>query len=234
MSAFAWGVAALLGAPAGQALQAPNTTDYRDLYTQLDVQSAYHNPNFALEVQLVPHVHKYLRVAGPSLVGAGRAISLGCSTGLGVSRLSKLGVDAFGVDVSDESVAIAKRLGRGDACSQPPCIQQASLLALPFPRDHFAVGFSADVLEHIAPQDVPAVISEITRVVTSALFLRVAAVQEFRKMKLGGKVVRLHLTTKGEPWWYAKFAAAGWTRMARSPLPRSNRKAVYLALERQH
>ena len=158
-------------------------------------------------------------------------LSLGCSTGLGVQAMAKMGFDAYGVDVSAEAIRVAYSLGRGSSCSVAPCLINASLTSLPYPSGHFPSAISSDVLEHIHPNDIQTVIAEITRVVSRHLVLRIATKPEARKMKLNGVVQRLHLTVEPAAWWVKQFEAAGW-RQRKGIVPKSNVNLANLALDR--
>lgn len=137
---------------------------------------------------------------------------LGCANGLGAKRLHDQGVYAYGVDVAEKAIAMAKK--RGHTCGPPGgadvCFKQGSLLEIPWPDKSFDAGLSADVLEHIAPEHVPQVMKEISRVVKHTLFVQIATGPE--RKKTGEKVgmANLHLTVQGPEWWKSRFDENGW------------------------
>ena len=213
-----------------------STPSAYDVYNQLDSKGGYHNPGFSLEAALLPHINHYFarHNASHALV---RLISLGCSLGHGVESFASSGYDTYGVDVSAASISQALQLGRGQSCrsegiAPPPCLQQASLTALPFGNSWFRAGVSADVLEHLQPEDVEAAVAEISRVVSSELFLRISTVAETRKMTLDGVELKLHLTVKPEDWWRKKFTRHGWHNAHLPGYPSSNDKTAFLMLRR--
>ena len=212
-------------------------TNY-SVYDRLDRLGKYHDPEFSLEAGLLPHMNTYfaLRNRSPRAV---RLLSLGCSLGHGVKRFAASGYDTYGVDVSNASIAQANQLGRGLACrtaasASPPCLQPASLTALPFESGWFQAGVSADVLEHLHPADVETAVLEISRVVTSTLFLRISTIPEKRKLALDGATLTLHLTVRPAAWWKQQFVRRGWRDARLSTYPRSNNQTAFLVLEREY
>ncbi|MGI6368075.1 MAG: class I SAM-dependent methyltransferase [Anaerolineae bacterium] len=70
-----------------------------------------------------------------------RVLDVGCGLGLYVSQFSALGMEAHGIDVDAERVAIAQRTN--------PLIRQGSAEALEYPDNYFQLVFSNEVLEHV-------------------------------------------------------------------------------------
>ncbi|CAE8597973.1 unnamed protein product [Polarella glacialis] len=140
------------------------------------------------------------------------AVILGCGHGWGTEKVREvLGIRAWGVDVSAQDVETAVRV-RGSTCGDQPqrCFFRASLLDLPFANDAFDVGLSADVFEHIAPEDVPRLVSELTRTVKYVAILRIAVFPMFVDFGEQLGVGNLHLTVENSTWWSKHFCAAGW------------------------
>lgn len=213
-----------VGAPIGR-------PDAYAVYDRLDRAHAYHEPNRSLEAALAPHLRRHYGArTGVQLV------SLGCSLGHGVEAFADAGFDAYGVDVSGASIEQALQLGRGRRCTThggaPPCLQRASLTALPFADAFFEAGVSADVLEHLRPADIPRAVAEVSRVVRSLLFLRISTVPEGRKMSLDGAELTLHLTVRPRDWWLKQFEACGWREFSPAGFPRTTAKAAFVALLR--
>mmetsp|Transcript_16699 Transcript_16699/g.21722 ORF Transcript_16699/g.21722 Transcript_16699/m.21722 type:complete len:237 (+) Transcript_16699:1919-2629(+) len=208
--------------------------NYTNLYNELDRKEHYHNPEFALEVGLIQYIDKRYNILNMPIKND-KIISLGCSLAVGVEKLADLGFDAYGVDVSAESIREALAMHRGKRCSNPPCLSVASLTNLhQFDDNFFSSGLSSDVLEHIHPDDVDAVILEISRIVQHRLFLRIAIIPEKRKMHLNGKPVQLHLTVKPTAWWVNKFSQLGNWYHVPGVLPNSDKKSARIYLERPH
>lgn len=144
-------------------------------------------------------------------MGKRTSITLGCSHGKGVETLHEAGFEASGVDVAQRAIDMAISL-RGDTCGQPPCFKKASLTHLPYEDNKFHVGLSSDVLEHIAPDDVPKVAAEISRVVESYLVLRVANfLEQGGNGEKAGMTSNLHLSVHDSAWWVEQFKPHGWS-----------------------
>ncbi|CAE8596770.1 unnamed protein product [Polarella glacialis] len=130
------------------------------------------------------------------------AVILGCGHGWGTEKVREvLGIRAWGVDVSAQDVETAVRV-RGSTCGDV-------VLDLPFANDAFDVGLSADVFEHIAPEDVPRLVSELTRTVKYVATLRIAVFPMFVDWGEQLGVGNLHLTVENSSWCSKHFCAAG-------------------------
>lgn len=140
-----------------------------------------------------------------------RIVVLGCSHGLGVQSLHKSGFRSWGVDVARKAIEDARRL-RGSTCGGHPddCFALGSLTKMPFEANAFDAALSVDVLEHLAPADVPAVVAEITRTVAHYLFLEIMSVEEKCQSGERAGMGNLHLTTEGALWWRRHFVDQGW------------------------
>lgn len=182
-----------------------NPADYADAYDHLYNDKGYHNdPKLSHEGPIVTIAQNMVPIDKRT------SITLGCSHGAGVEKLHKLGFSASGVDVAQKAIDMAISL-RGDTCGQPPCFKKASLTELPYENNQFHVGLSSDVLEHIAPDDVPKVAAEISRVVQSYLILRIANFQEqSRSGEKAGMISNVHLSVYDTDWWVEHFKPYGW------------------------
>ncbi|MHB8593501.1 MAG: class I SAM-dependent methyltransferase [Acidimicrobiales bacterium] len=90
--------------------------------------------------------------------GAVRTLDVGCATGFVVEVLRELGVDALGVDVSPYAVAHSTPGARGH-------LRVADLLdGLPWPDGEFDLVSALETLEHMPPEHIPAVLTELRRV----------------------------------------------------------------------
>mmetsp|Transcript_19760 Transcript_19760/g.41108 ORF Transcript_19760/g.41108 Transcript_19760/m.41108 type:complete len:241 (-) Transcript_19760:109-831(-) len=182
----------------------PKASDYADAYDHLYNDTGYHNnPQLSHEANVVNWAHAVVPARQRSV------LVLGCSHGKGVESLSKLGFNASGVDVATKAIDMAKKL-RGNTCGAPICFKQASLTQIPWEKDHFDAGVSADVLEHIAPEDVPTVTAEISRVVRSFLFLQIASFKEMARSGEKAGMENLHLSAFNSDWWKKHFVPHGW------------------------
>lgn len=194
-----------------QMLQQPSgPQDYRKDYDTLYKNGYHGDGSYTLEGPVIATLGDLAKTLPAGSPNIGSVLVLGCSHGLGVKMLHDAGYDAYGVDVADQAIEVAKQT-RGKTCNVEPCFQQASLTKLPQTDASVDAGMSSDVLEHIAPEDVPQVVHEISRVVRHYLVLSISSHYEWNKNgeKILGK--GLHLTVKDSAWWSQQFSAAGWT-----------------------
>lgn len=118
-----------------------------------------------------------LRPARP----AARVLDVGCGVGQVVGRLSADGIEAYGVEISEPSVARALRV-----C---PRVQVYDGRQLPFPDNYFAATGTLNVLEHVDEPE--AYVREMVRVtepggvvvISSPNFLRVIGPGYHPRMK---------------------------------------------------
>ena len=127
-------------------------------------------------------------------------LDVGCGMGKLVHALLGQGIDAHGCDISDTVInhLAAEHCGR---------FHQGSILSLPFPDAAFSTVICTDVLEHLAPEDVPKAIAELRRVSRQHLFVVVGT--------LADRDGSWHLTIQPEEWWITTFLCAGFRRHPR-------------------
>jgi SAM-dependent methyltransferase len=129
---------------------------------------------------------KYADTLKPGRQG-GKALDVGCGVGQVVARLTEAGYEAYGVDVSEPSIARAKKF-----CER---CQVYDGKRLPFADDYFDSAGALNVLEHVDEPE--AFIQEVVRVVapggkvviSSPNFMRALGLRDYHpKMRgLGNK-----------------------------------------------
>lgn len=129
--------------------------------------------------------------------GPGRLLDIGSGMGTLVRELLKQGADAFGVDVSSVAAAHCNRYAPGRFFA-------GSILKLPFQDESFDTLISTDCLEHLAPEDVPLALREMSRVCRRNLFLRIATGPD--------RDGHWHLTIEKRGWWEDVAFAAGFRK----------------------
>jgi SAM-dependent methyltransferase len=131
-------------------------------------------------------------------------LDIGCATGVLVKALAECGIDAAGIDLSKWAVEHALT----------PAVVEGSALALPWPDERFDVAMSQDFMEHVHPDDLPAVLAEQVRVV-----------------RPGGAILHLipfydtdppaqvdaHLCQATREWWMRLFEATPGVTLRRVP-----------------
>lgn len=129
---------------------------------------------------------KYADTLKPGRPG-GKALDVGCGVGQVVARLSEAGCQAYGVDVSEPSIARAKKF-----CARCEVYDGGRL---PFADNYFDSAGALNVLEHVDQPE--AFIAEVVRVVapggkvviSSPNFMRAVGIKDYHpKMRgLGNK-----------------------------------------------
>ncbi len=104
--------------------------------------SGYSEASFGPSQMLADTLYRFFRPLD--------AIDVGCAVGHGVKRLVELGVDAYGVDISDWAVAQA----------ETPRVRQSDFSEVILPAQYDLV-FSYDVVEHVRPERLSFAISNL-------------------------------------------------------------------------
>lgn len=173
---------------------ASSSLEYGQLYDRLR-EHGYHEAedNTSHLEQHLPWIDQHLDV--------GSALDIGCSTGMSLSLLEDIGIEAKGVEVSPNAVARARELGRS--------VFEASATSLPFPDEAFDLVCSADVFEHLHPDDVEQACREAIRVAKRFVFMKIAEKEDatVKWKDLAGHP--LHLTTHPIEWWKTFFRPYG-------------------------
>lgn len=185
--------------------------EYEKAYDHLYNNRGYHaNTTYTLEAPVVQEMVAYRAALPPTAPAFQKVVVLGCSHGKGAELLHQNGFDAWGIDVAHKAIQVANTRARTCGVGTAPCFVQGSLVHLPYADASFDAGLSVDVLEHIAPADVPQVVNEISRVTKHYLFVQIAAFKEIGQNGEKAGMRNLHLTVQGAQWWKDQFARMGW------------------------
>ena len=125
-----------------------------------------------------------------------RALDAGCAKGFLVHHLRKLGVDAFGTDISEYAIQAA-------GSEVQPYVQTAVMHALPFPDNYFDTVVSFEVMEHIPGPFLTQSIAELARVASKTLFFTIA--------REGDTSDKTHFSLLPVQTWVEKFQSVGLT-----------------------
>src|SRR4051812_16860445 len=125
---------------------------------------------------------KYADTLRPEVSG-GRALDVGCGAGQVVGRLKEAGFEAWGVDVSEPSIARARKFSER-------CLLYDGK-TLPSPKNHFEPAGALNVLKHVDEPEV--FIKKIARVtnpagkilISSPNFYRVAGFRDYHPRMRG-------------------------------------------------
>jgi SAM-dependent methyltransferase len=156
------------------------------------------------------------------LAGAGPVVDLGCGPGHVAAYLKARGVEAIGLDLSPGMIA--------EASARHPAIpfRQADMRALPFAKGELAGILAFYSIIHIPPDEVPAVLHELYRVLRPGGLL-------FLAFHLGNHT--LHL----DDWWehavdvdfffFEREAMEAWLRAAGFALVDARDREPYPGVE---
>lgn len=125
-------------------------------------------------------------------------LDIGASSGGAIGLIDSVRpeIKTYGIDVSMIAVREGFALGREIVCG--------SAVNLPYKNKSFDLVVSSDTLEHIEPEDVDQVVSEITRVTKDYVFMQInPRIDVARWKRLIGRP--LHRTIKPLNWWIDKF-----------------------------
>jgi len=136
-------------------------------------------------------VERFLEIVKPK----GAVIDFGCGTGRGGLKLKAAGLAVTLVDFTDNS--------RDPKAMDLPFVQLDLTKPIPLFETY---GYCTDVLEHIPPDDVPVVISNIMAACKTAFF-QICTVPDSMGALIGQT---LHLSVHEHGWWKALFQSLGY------------------------
>lgn len=128
-------------------------------------------------------------------------IDFGCGTGRGALKIRQRGCTVHAIDFADGCLdpKVKAELGEGFAFWQHD-------LTKPWPKDWIGdYGYCTDVLEHIAPQDVPVVLQNILQA-ARRVYLCISTVEDRMGALIGEP---LHLTVQPHAWWKEQLEKIG-------------------------
>lgn len=133
-------------------------------------------------------VDVFLQIVKPS----GKVIDFGCGTGRGSIKIKESGCDVLLVDFTDNSRDIQAMV--------LPFLQHD--LSKPFTTTVFSkYGYCTDVMEHIPPEQVKQVITNIMNT-SEVVFFNISTIPDVCGELIGQE---LHLTVKPHAWWMDLF-----------------------------
>jgi len=128
-------------------------------------------------------------------------LDIGCSTGKSLDLFADRGMTATGVEVSSVAVSAAQRLGRN--------VVYGCATELPFADRSFDLVCSADVFEHLHPNDAEKACQEACRVAKKYVFLKIAEKEDITEKWKTIAGHPLHLTAQPIEWWKQRCSPFG-------------------------
>jgi hypothetical protein len=157
----------------------------KDKYRQLWSMESYRK--YSPGELAVPCILEYLKPKG-------LIIDFGCGTGRASIDLAKEGLDVLLIDFADNC--------RDDEAIFLPFLEHDLTNPIPVNSDY---GICCDVMEHIPPEDVEKVITNIMRS-SGSVFFQISTIDDSYGEIIGQA---LHLTVKPHGWWTEKFHSLG-------------------------
>ena len=175
--------------------------DYRDIYNH--VVSTDQRYNLA---ENSPGLRAVIKATDQLTMLSGRSLDVGCGVGFVVEYLSgrEFDLNAFGIDISDQSIEKSKTRLANIAGSRQRLIAVADQ-KLPFEDNFFSLVTCFDMLEHLDPVDIEMTLQEIHRVLRpggvffGSVSCRTSGVED----QFGDN---LHRTVKSPDWWIEKVS----------------------------
>lgn len=124
-------------------------------------------------------------------------LDVGCAEGKLVKWAARLGIETYGIDISEEGFSKAKVFVRRRC-------RIGDLLALPFKDNQIEVVSSLAVMEHIDKENTTKALSELLRVCQKYVFLQICV----KDNPFEGKHYLLdptHVNVEESFWWTEKF-----------------------------
>lgn len=110
---------------------------------------------FGKTIQLLAHLYRALLIR--FLINPKNCLDVGCGTGQLVYFLRKFGIEAYGIDVSEDAFTFAFK-------ETIPYLKKGDITKIPFPQNSFDLVITFDVLEHIERPQLKKAVNETIRV----------------------------------------------------------------------
>lgn len=134
-------------------------------------------------------------------------LDVGCGTGELVQILRRLGIDAKGLDISQEALDLA----RNDV---KPFLKQGNITAIPFADNSFDLVVSFDVLEHIERSKLKKVVKETVRVAKKKIIHKIYTTENVL-IALYHQYDPSHVSIFSHGFWEKLFSSAVNVSLAR-------------------
>lgn len=148
--------------------------------------------------------HLYRAIKVKILLNPRTFLDVGCGIGLMIYFLRKLGVDAYGIEVSDYALAKANK-------SIKKYLFKGNILKIPFPDNKFEIATSINVLEHLKTKDISKALSECNRVSNKYIIHKIYT-KENKWIAIHHKDDLSHVSVFTRKWWEDLFKKSGYKK----------------------
>ena len=97
-------------------------------------------------------------------------IECGAGTGKLSALFAKSGFNAFGIDIDDKMLQIARETSDKMSPTNPVSLMNASIKEIPFDDKYFSVAHSSGVIEHFSDPEIREILQEEMRVADTVVF----------------------------------------------------------------
>lgn len=131
-------------------------------------------------------------------------LDVGCADGKMIFALRKLGVEAYGLDISKYILSKAHhKIGK--------FLKQGEIAYLPYSDNSFDLVTSFDLLEHISTETLPRVVEECNRVSRQGVLHKIYT-SENLWLKLIHQKDHFHVSVFSQSWWEKFFEKQGFSK----------------------
>lgn len=138
----------------------------REYYTSKQCGLKFAPPTSGFGKLLQYLVNSYRALLVRVFVNPKTCLDIGCGTGGLVKAMRKLGIDAYGIDVSTDAIELADE-------SIKPYLKVGNVAKLPYQDDEFDAVVSFDMLEHMERADIRKSVNESIRVARKTILHKV-------------------------------------------------------------
>ncbi|OGK47623.1 hypothetical protein A3A93_02945 [Candidatus Roizmanbacteria bacterium RIFCSPLOWO2_01_FULL_38_12] len=124
-------------------------------------------------------------------------LDVGCGTGQLVSILRQSGIDAYGVEISEQAIELADK-------SIQPYLKKGDITKLPYKKDQFDLVLTFDVFEHVERSSIKTAIDETIRVSQKYILHKIYTRENTWINWLHGKD-RSHISVFSRRFWQNLF-----------------------------
>ena len=124
-------------------------------------------------------------------------LDVGCGTGYLVKTLRRLGIDAYGVEISKDALTLADE-------EVKPFLKEGDILKLPYKRNSFDLVLTFDVMEHIERSKIKRALNETIRVSRKHILHKIYTVEN-SWIEIFHAADFSHLSVFNRNWWGKVF-----------------------------
>lgn len=185
----------MVGARATKSANVGTVETTRDIYDEKYFQGGKAKSNYDDYIEQSRGPTTILAETLNSFFRPESALDVGCAVGHSVKRLRELGVESYGLDISDWAVSVAN----------VPYVKQSDASIEPIKRT-FDLVYSYDVVEHMIPERLEFAAKNLWNATKKDMLIVPATYENGEKSDPNEPT---HLIFESRAWWVAFFEKAG-------------------------